>query len=236
MRRHARPFSDPGGDGVSGSTHEGEVRSRSVDTRRPEGLDAHGHRRMEYPDSGSDRNVTFKLMIHTDTPQRAIGRPTKLTPTVQAAIAESIAAGAYPEQAARAAGIGRSTYYEWLQRGQAGEQPFSDFLDTLRAREAHAEVVAVTVLRDAAAAGDWRAAAHLLERRFPERWGRRAPLAVVVPPPEPERPRRDLRRLDDDELHELERIMAKVEGRPYEPPEPAPRRWITRGGNGTAAS
>jgi hypothetical protein len=87
-----------------------------------------------------------------------MARPTKLTPKVRDAILASIEAGAYAEQAARAAGIAPSTYYSWVERGEAREAPFSEFVDALRAREATAEVVAVTALRDAAAAGDWRAA------------------------------------------------------------------------------
>lgn len=42
---------------------------------------------------------------------------------------------------------------------------------------ARAEVRAVAEIRRAAT-GDWRAVAFLLERRFPERWGRRARVAV----------------------------------------------------------
>jgi len=103
-----------------------------------------------------------------------VARPTKLTPKVRERIVESIRAGAYAEQAARAAGIAPSTYYDWLRRGEAGEQPFSEFSEALRAGEAEAEVAAVANIREAANAGDWRAAAHYLERRHPERWGRRA--------------------------------------------------------------
>ena len=102
-----------------------------------------------------------------------MARPTKLTPQVRERIAESIRAGAYAEQAARAAGITPSTYYDWIKRGEAGERPFSEFSDAVRACEAEAEVAAITVLRDAAQTGEWRAAAHYLERRHPERWGRR---------------------------------------------------------------
>jgi len=102
-----------------------------------------------------------------------VARPTKLTPKVRERIVESIRAGAYAEQAARAAGIAPSTYYGWLRRGEAGEPTFSEFSEALRAGEAEAEIAAVATIREAAQAGDWRAAAHYLERRHPERWGRR---------------------------------------------------------------
>ncbi len=101
-----------------------------------------------------------------------VPRPTKLTPKVHECVVASIRAGAYAEQAAKAAGIVPSTYYDWIRRGEAGEWPFSEFSEAIRAGEAEAEVAAVTILREAAQAGDWRAAAHYLERRHPERWGR----------------------------------------------------------------
>ena len=102
-----------------------------------------------------------------------MARPTTLPPKVRERIVESIRAGAYAEQAARAAGIAPSTYCDWLRRGEAGEPTFSEFSEALRAGEAEAEIAAVATIREAAQAGDWRAAAHYLERRHPERWGRR---------------------------------------------------------------
>jgi hypothetical protein len=115
-----------------------------------------------------------------------VARPTKLTPEVRERVADAIGLGAYAEQAARAAGISPSTYYDWLRRGEAGEEPFSEFSETIRVREAQAEVDAIRVIRQAADGGDWRAAGHYLERRHPERWGRR-PQPQVEPVEEPAR-------------------------------------------------
>ncbi|MGZ6372703.1 MAG: hypothetical protein ACXWL8_04835, partial [Candidatus Limnocylindria bacterium] len=101
-----------------------------------------------------------------------MARPSKLTPERRKAIIDMIGYGVFAETAARAAGISPSTYYLWLQRGNAGEAPFSEFSDAVRAREAAVEVEAVSVLKAAAEDGDWRAAMRFLERRFPSRWGR----------------------------------------------------------------
>ena len=140
-----------------------------------------------------------------------MARPTKLTPKVREHIVESIRAGAYAEQAAHAAGIAPSTYYDWLRRGEAGERPFSEFSDALRAGEAEAEVAAVTVIRDAAQAGDWRAAAHYLDRRHPERWGRRHHVDQAAEPTD---------HLNKDEFDaEVERLIAQLAER-----EPVVRR------------
>jgi hypothetical protein len=101
-----------------------------------------------------------------------MSRPTKLTPHRHDKIVAAIRAGSYAEVAARAANIAPSTYYLWLERGKNGEQPFLEFLEAVREAEAQAELEAVTVIRGAARAGDWRAAQSYLERRHPSRWGR----------------------------------------------------------------
>ncbi len=103
-----------------------------------------------------------------------MARPTKLTPDVRDRIATMIRSGAYAEQAARAAGIAPSTYYSWLERGESGERPFSEFSETIKTAEAKAEQQRVECIQDAAEAGTWQAAAWWLERRFPARWGRRS--------------------------------------------------------------
>jgi predicted transcriptional regulator len=101
-----------------------------------------------------------------------MARPTKLTPEVAERIVNAIRAGNYAEQAARAAGISPATYYRWLKRGEreAGGI-YHDFYEAVRSAEAEAEVYAVAIIRKAMG-DDWRAAAHYLERRHPQRWRR----------------------------------------------------------------
>ncbi len=111
-----------------------------------------------------------------------MARPTKLTPDVRDRIATMIQAGAYAEQAARAAGISSSTYYSWLERGEGGERPFSEFSEAVKTAEAVAEQERVERIQYAAADGTWQAAAWWLERRFPGRWGRRNPEPPVSRP------------------------------------------------------
>jgi len=108
-----------------------------------------------------------------------MARPTKLTPDVRDRIATMIQAGAYAEQAARAAGISSSTYYSWMERG---ERPFSEFSETIKTAEAVAEQQRVQHIHHAADAGTWQAAAWWLERRFPARWGRRNPAPPATAP------------------------------------------------------
>lgn len=114
------------------------------------------------------------------------GRPTKLTPELQAKIVSAIAAGNYMETAAAYAGISRDSLYEWLKRGrkerlriEAGmpknrrETRYAEFSEAVEKSMAQAEVADIAVIGMAAASGQWQAAAWRLERKYPEKYGRR---------------------------------------------------------------
>jgi transposase len=103
-----------------------------------------------------------------------VGRPTKLTPQVQERIVGLIAAGSYAEPAARAAGISASTFYSWMERGQLEEDGiFREFREAIKRAEAEAEISAVKVVTSAMPRS-WQAAMTFLERKHPDRWGRRS--------------------------------------------------------------
>lgn len=107
---------------------------------------------------------------------RGRGRPTKLTDEVTQAIVEILARGGYAETAAVAAGISKATFYEWMGRGDpAGskkvDEPYRVFRLKIEEARAQGESVRVQQVAAAAADGEWRAAAWMLEREFPDRWG-----------------------------------------------------------------
>lgn len=109
-----------------------------------------------------------------------MGRPTKLTPVVHAAIVDSLRAGVCIETAAEAAGVSASTVHAWIRRAEdhpndCGE-PFLEFHEAYKKARAQAELDAVQVIR-AASRTTWQAAAWYLERSQPERWGRRTIVA-----------------------------------------------------------
>ena len=116
------------------------------------------------------------------------GRPTDLTPAVQARIVQAIVGGNDNKVAAAYAGIGESTFYAWLERGRkerarlaaspnarprAKETPFVEFLASIQKAQADAETRNVALIAKAAQEGTWTAAAWWLERKYPERWGRK---------------------------------------------------------------
>jgi len=104
-----------------------------------------------------------------------MGRRSKLTDDVRRRITDAVLIGASRACAAGAAGIGESTFYRWLERGEASSKgPFREFWEAVSEAECQAELAAVRCWQ-AAMANDWRAAMHFLERRFPERWGPKQP-------------------------------------------------------------
>jgi len=99
----------------------------------------------------------------------------KLSPEVENKILEVLREGNFREVAARAAGITGRTLKRWMAAGKdEPEGPFGAFHRAVLEAEKDAEEKAVRTIR-AAGEKDWRALAFFLERRFPERWGRRDP-------------------------------------------------------------
>lgn len=105
------------------------------------------------------------------------GRPSLLTPVLQAEIVDLIAAGNYKSTACQAVGIHRDTLNGWEIRARAGEQPYAAFSDALQKAEALAEVALLAEIKAARpgvtgvqGADLWQARCWVMERRFAARW------------------------------------------------------------------
>lgn len=104
------------------------------------------------------------------------GRPTKLTPEVQEKICNAIRAGNYYEAACAYAGIGYSTFRTWMIKGEkARSGKYREFVEAIKKAEYEAEVRLVAQWQKHMPE-NWQAIATFLERRYPERWGRRLDL------------------------------------------------------------
>lgn len=114
------------------------------------------------------------------------GRPEKVpTPAIVDKICQYMAAANNFETAAAASGISRSTAFRWQARGReeiarlnrpgtrprSTEEKYVDFVEKTEQARATADAALVVIVR-AAAPKTWQAAAWLLERRDPQRWGR----------------------------------------------------------------
>lgn len=101
------------------------------------------------------------------------GRPTLLNPTRQATLLSAIEEGLPLKEAAEIAGISYDTLNHWTNRGESETAPpeYRQFCQLLRRSQAVAMQVNVSAIREAAKR-DWRAAAWILERRFPADFAR----------------------------------------------------------------
>ena len=134
------------------------------------------------------------------------GRRTKLTPEVQEKVVSAIRAGNYANVAAEYAGIGERTFYRWLQRGQAAKRGiYRQFWQAVKKAEREAEVRAVAIIQKHME-DNWQAAMTYLERKFPDRWGRRDRLRVDLNPKEA---LEELLALSTEELEEAVETAAR---------------------------
>ena len=102
-----------------------------------------------------------------------MARPTKFDAKVAEQILQAVRVGCYIETAAAYAGISKQTLYNWLKIGARRRTgPLHDFHVAFERALAQAEMRDL-VLISKAAEEQWQAAAWRLERKFPDRWGRR---------------------------------------------------------------
>jgi hypothetical protein len=114
----------------------------------------------------------------TDRCAAHLGRwrnPPTLSEAIVAQLESLVRAGNYLTSAITAAGLARRTFYDWWKRGEpAGElaedRPFRAMRERIEHARAEGEARNVALIARAAAE-NWIAAAWLLERQYPERWG-----------------------------------------------------------------
>jgi len=101
------------------------------------------------------------------------GRPTKFEPKTCELIVQSVRLGAPWELAPLRAGVDYTTFRKWIQRGQAEKTgPYREFFEAIKRAEGEAVVRRLVVIERSANSGTWQAAAWLLERRYPQIFGR----------------------------------------------------------------
>lgn len=88
-------------------------------------------------------------------------------------IVAAMRAGTPINFAAAHAGISRASLHDWLRRGRDGESPFDRFTAEVDQAMGDYVVGASAELRLAGQRGDTKATMFMLERRFPEEFGRR---------------------------------------------------------------
>jgi DNA invertase Pin-like site-specific DNA recombinase len=159
------------------------------------------------------------------------GRRLKLTPKLQDRIVGLIELGNYDYVAAQAAGIGKSTFYRWLERGEKAQSGiYREFWEAVTAAQAKAEVVNLGRIMKAAANGSTQDARWFLERKAPDRWGNRQFRGTLDKDGKPTDPQPAESRVlvvpaEVDDIHEWSKraksSMKKTQAIPDDEPSPA---------------
>jgi len=106
------------------------------------------------------------------------GRKTLLTPMLQARVCKLLRDGCNIKTACNICGVGETTYHEWKNRGRCGEEPYASFFsETSRARDAFKADLLNIVVK--AAEKEARHAEWLLERYWPNEFGRSEPREII---------------------------------------------------------
>ncbi len=97
------------------------------------------------------------------------GRPTHLTPKLQAAIVIHLERGLPVEYACQAVGISKQMFYQWKKLGLADPKSvYGKFLDCVKRTEAALMSECMEAIKNAVKS--WQSRAWILERKWPEIW------------------------------------------------------------------
>jgi len=103
-----------------------------------------------------------------------MARPSKLTPDIQKRIGDNISLGLTYRLAAELAGVTYKTLNEWNQKGQTEKSgKYYQFAQYIKKCNADGARKLIERLNDAAEAGNCQICMWILERRFPDEFGRR---------------------------------------------------------------
>lgn len=159
------------------------------------------------------------------------GREPTLTPEIAEKIVMAVRTGSALEAAAAYAGVPRQTFFDWLKRGRnpRGYKPYRDLAGALEEALGTFEVTANAMI---AKAGEeqWQAKAWQLERKFPERYGRRTRVDGNVQVSAV--PFIDLDKLTTEEAQTLLALLRKASPAQEQlPPEGRPALELVAGGD-----
>lgn len=104
---------------------------------------------------------------------------TKLTPQLQQQFCEALHSGLTYNGACDLVGLGRTTFYRWMDEDESTTQAQRDFRDAVKEARSKRDQKYVRVIEDAAANGTWQAAAWFLERTNRSEYGRNESVEIT---------------------------------------------------------
>lgn len=106
-----------------------------------------------------------------------MARPSKLTPEITAEFERILSAVPYWETAADYLGLHPSTVWRWLRRGEREpDGPYGTFCKVVKKARAGLEITLAGRVRTEPEA--WQRYAWMLERAYPEHWGKRVDITL----------------------------------------------------------
>ena len=107
-----------------------------------------------------------------------MARPTKLTPELQETICDIISKGNSITTACQSVGIAETTFRVWKEKGdKEPDSVHGEFLQAMHKAESDAKQELLQYVKDAAP-HSWQASMTILERRWPNEFGRRDRMEV----------------------------------------------------------
>jgi len=103
------------------------------------------------------------------------GRPSKLTPELQGEMIVLLKSGNFIETVCKTVGINKSTYYDWMKKGEKSNQSHNKckiFKEAVEKAMAWSEAKDVAIITKHSEE-NWRAAAWKLSRKHPDKWGKK---------------------------------------------------------------
>jgi len=114
------------------------------------------------------------------------GLPRKiLDETIRDRLIQAIKLGAFIEHACIYAGINSSTFRLWRKHAQSGLEPYKSFWEEVQQAESESIVRRIARIEKAGLDGSWQADAWILERKYPDKFGKRDHLKVEADPNAP---------------------------------------------------
>lgn len=92
---------------------------------------------------------------------------------------QAISVGAYIEDACVFAGISSRQFRRWRELAEQGVQPFAERWEEINKSESQSIVRNLFNIQNASNNGTWQASAWLLERKYPEKYGRKETVNLV---------------------------------------------------------
>jgi len=131
-----------------------------------------------------------------------MARPTLCTPEQIEKLCALLREGNTRECACKLTGIELRTFYKWTARGRQNEQPFSQFVQAVKDAEGQAEAWHIANLK-VHAANTWQVSCWWLERRRPEKYGKRDISLEITKRAEREAQRAQLAEIPLEELEAM---------------------------------